>query len=68
MLDGDPKQFWRLFQEYRTDLLRFFRNRVHCQQTALDLCQEAFLRVFVAASTGEWNIRAATCFERHSIS
>ncbi|MGH8472967.1 MAG: RNA polymerase sigma factor [Gammaproteobacteria bacterium] len=49
MHDSDPKELWRLFQECRSDLLRFFRNRVQCHQTAHDLCQEAFLRVFVAA-------------------
>lgn len=50
MRDGDPKQLGRLFQECRSDLLRFFRTRVHCRETVLDLCQEAFLRVTIGGA------------------
>ncbi len=45
MSTTDPERLLQLFQEHRADLLRFLRSRVQCRQTALDLCQEAFLRV-----------------------
>lgn len=53
MIVSSPEYLEKLFEESRSELLAFFLRRFRCRETAADLAQETYLRLY--QSTREKN-------------